>query len=225
MTIKKVYSAIGNWCRIFSARSGQSMYDVKPKAHLMCVLLRNAVALQGFHRMGDGRIFSKNLRASLFNDDLSNEPNFGRIHLSGQYLQHKNCPLGFCPKLRFFSGFFYIYCILIYLAGWAIVCNVHRDHVADRQLCFVNIEKNRHCYRVVAWTLCGPAEIRKKLQKTILKCFNPVLRTPPQSIYPPPPPRLRENFKQFMTYDPILFKIPWQAQKLTSSRRELSPYF
>ncbi len=25
--------------------------------------------------MGDGRICSKNLRASLFNDDLSNEPN------------------------------------------------------------------------------------------------------------------------------------------------------
>jgi hypothetical protein len=36
--------------------------------------------------MGDGRIFSKNLRASLINDDLSNESNFGRIHLAaGQY--------------------------------------------------------------------------------------------------------------------------------------------
>jgi hypothetical protein len=42
-------------------------------------------ALKGFHKMGDGRIFSKNLRAPLFNDDLSNEPNFGRIHLAGQY--------------------------------------------------------------------------------------------------------------------------------------------
>jgi hypothetical protein len=30
--------------------------------------------------------FSKNLHASLFNDDLSNEPNFGRVHLAGQYL-------------------------------------------------------------------------------------------------------------------------------------------
>ncbi len=30
--------------------------------------------------------FSKNLLASLFNDDLLNEPNFGRIHLAGQYL-------------------------------------------------------------------------------------------------------------------------------------------
>ncbi len=31
---------------------------------------------------------SKNLRASLFNnnDNLLNEPNFGRIHLPGQYL-------------------------------------------------------------------------------------------------------------------------------------------
>jgi hypothetical protein len=36
--------------------------------------------------MTDGRIFLKIFRASLFNDDLSNEPNFGRIHLAGQYL-------------------------------------------------------------------------------------------------------------------------------------------
>jgi hypothetical protein len=33
------------------------------------------------HKMGDGRIFPKNLRASLFNDELSNEPYFGRFHL------------------------------------------------------------------------------------------------------------------------------------------------
>ncbi len=31
--------------------------------------------------------FSKNLRTSLFNDDLSNEPNFGRFHLAGENLQ------------------------------------------------------------------------------------------------------------------------------------------
>ncbi len=36
--------------------------------------------------MGGGRIFPKNLRASLFNYDLSDEPNFGLIHLNGQYL-------------------------------------------------------------------------------------------------------------------------------------------
>ncbi len=36
--------------------------------------------------MGDGSIFLKNHSASLFNEDLSNEPNFGRIHLAGQYV-------------------------------------------------------------------------------------------------------------------------------------------
>jgi hypothetical protein len=36
--------------------------------------------------MGDGRNFPKTFRATLFHDDLSNEPNFGRIHLAGQYL-------------------------------------------------------------------------------------------------------------------------------------------
>ncbi len=36
--------------------------------------------------MGDGRIFLKIHRASLFNDDLLNEPNLGQIHLVGQYL-------------------------------------------------------------------------------------------------------------------------------------------
>jgi hypothetical protein len=34
--------------------------------------------------MGDERIFLKILRASLFIEDLSNEPYFGRIHLAGQ---------------------------------------------------------------------------------------------------------------------------------------------
>jgi hypothetical protein len=36
----------------------------------------------------DRRIYLKTFRASLFNDDLSNEPNFGRISLdlTGQYL-------------------------------------------------------------------------------------------------------------------------------------------
>jgi hypothetical protein len=39
------------------------------------------------HRMGEGLIFiKKNLRASLFNDDVSNESNFGHIYLVGQSL-------------------------------------------------------------------------------------------------------------------------------------------
>jgi hypothetical protein len=43
--------------------------------------------LKGSQRMGDRRIFLKTFHSSLFNDDLTNEePNFGRIHLAGQYL-------------------------------------------------------------------------------------------------------------------------------------------
>ncbi len=36
--------------------------------------------------MGDGQVRLKKHRASLFNDDLSNEPNFSQIHHAGQYL-------------------------------------------------------------------------------------------------------------------------------------------
>jgi hypothetical protein len=35
---------------------------------------------------GGGRIFLKNLRDTTFKKDLLNEPNFGQIHLPGQYL-------------------------------------------------------------------------------------------------------------------------------------------
>ncbi len=34
--------------------------------------------------MGGGQIFLKTFYAPLFNEDLSNGPNFGRIHLAGQ---------------------------------------------------------------------------------------------------------------------------------------------
>ncbi len=40
--------------------------------------------LKGSHSMGNGRIFLKTRRDASFN--LSNEPNFDRIHLAGQYL-------------------------------------------------------------------------------------------------------------------------------------------
>jgi hypothetical protein len=46
------------------------------------------VTLKGSHRMGDGRIFSKNLHASLFNDDLSNEPNSFLIICKNLYLKY-----------------------------------------------------------------------------------------------------------------------------------------
>jgi hypothetical protein len=36
--------------------------------------------------MEGGRIFVKTFRASLFNEDLSNEHDVGQIHLAGQYL-------------------------------------------------------------------------------------------------------------------------------------------
>jgi hypothetical protein len=36
-------------------------------------------------QVGGWADFSKNLRASLFNKGLSNEPNFGRNHPAGQY--------------------------------------------------------------------------------------------------------------------------------------------
>jgi hypothetical protein len=67
------------------------LYDVKPKAQSercvpYCAFGQGAESLKGSHSMGDRRIFLKNRRASSFYKDLSNEPNFGRIHLAGQYL-------------------------------------------------------------------------------------------------------------------------------------------
>jgi hypothetical protein len=47
---------------------------------------RRSHSLKGSHSMGDGRIFLKSRRDAPFNKDLSNEPNFDRIHLTGQYL-------------------------------------------------------------------------------------------------------------------------------------------
>ncbi len=47
---------------------------------------RRSHTLKGSHSMGDGRIFQKTGRDASFNKDLSNEPNFHRIYLTGQYL-------------------------------------------------------------------------------------------------------------------------------------------
>jgi hypothetical protein len=43
-------------------------------------------SLKGSHTMGDRRTFLNHLRETSINNDLSNEPNFGLIHLAGQYL-------------------------------------------------------------------------------------------------------------------------------------------
>ncbi len=47
---------------------------------------RRSHTWKGSHSMGDRRIFLKTCRDASFNKDLSNEPNFDRIHLAGQYL-------------------------------------------------------------------------------------------------------------------------------------------
>ncbi len=47
---------------------------------------RRSHALKGSHSMGDGRILLKPQLDNSFKKVLSNEPNFGRIHLAGQYL-------------------------------------------------------------------------------------------------------------------------------------------
>jgi hypothetical protein len=41
---------------------------------------------KGLLQDGGRTDFSEKLRASLFNDDLKNEPTFSQIHLVGQYL-------------------------------------------------------------------------------------------------------------------------------------------
>jgi len=89
---KKVHRAIGN--RICSSRRHQHLYVVIKRPHtelfallaigsLKLITVRDvAVALKDSQEMD----FSKNLRASLFNGDLSNEPTFSQIHLGRQYL-------------------------------------------------------------------------------------------------------------------------------------------
>ena len=47
---------------------------------------RRSHTLKGSQSMGDGWILLKPRRDNSFNKDLSNEPNFGWIHLAGQYL-------------------------------------------------------------------------------------------------------------------------------------------
>ncbi len=47
---------------------------------------RRSHTLKGSQSKGDGRILLKPQRDDSFKKVLSNEPNFGRIHLAGQYL-------------------------------------------------------------------------------------------------------------------------------------------
>ncbi len=74
------------------------------RSYLNCCTIVNWKIRKRFNNLkgslGAGGFFLKTYRASLFNEDLSNEPNFGRIHLAGQYLQH----LSVSPNLPV-SGF------------------------------------------------------------------------------------------------------------------------
>jgi len=45
---------------------------------------RRSHTLKGSHEIRDGRILLKHPRDDSFKKGLSNEPNFGRIHLAGQ---------------------------------------------------------------------------------------------------------------------------------------------
>ncbi len=56
------------------------------RSYLQLKSSRRSHALKGSHSMGDGRILLKPRRDDSFKKVLSNEPNFGRIHLAGQYL-------------------------------------------------------------------------------------------------------------------------------------------
>ncbi len=64
----------------YSPQLSKLLYNCKLKNK------KRSNTLKGSQRMGVGRIFLKTFCASHCNEDLSNEPNFDRIHLSGQYL-------------------------------------------------------------------------------------------------------------------------------------------
>jgi hypothetical protein len=64
----------------YSPQPSKLLYNCQLKTR------RRSKTLKGTQRMGGGWIFLKSFRASLFNEDLSNELNFNRIHLTGQYL-------------------------------------------------------------------------------------------------------------------------------------------
>jgi hypothetical protein len=102
MTIKKILFRNWQFIQNFFIAPLPILEPCKTKGAVgaVCALLRNcqlgaqllisvqdvAVNLKGSHRMVYRRIFTTDSFASLFNDDLSNEPNFGWIHLAGQYL-------------------------------------------------------------------------------------------------------------------------------------------
>jgi hypothetical protein len=95
MTIKKGQSIIGNWFWICSQRICHSSFDVKPMVqseqcapycaignYCTCPLANYCTwwrcNFKGLSEDGGRADFSKNFCASLYNEDLSIEPNFGQ---------------------------------------------------------------------------------------------------------------------------------------------------
>ena len=85
------------WVVIFQVRNQNKIYYSKGAINFHRSYLnwlhnwqlkstRRSHTLKGSHSMGDGRILLKHPRDDFFKKVLSNEPNFGRIHLAGQYL-------------------------------------------------------------------------------------------------------------------------------------------
>jgi hypothetical protein len=74
---------------LFSTAQVRNEYSPQLSKLLYNCKLKNKKALKYFKGLsedGGGQIFLKTFSTSLFNEDLSNETNFGRIHLAGQYL-------------------------------------------------------------------------------------------------------------------------------------------
>ncbi len=98
------HCAIGFWFHIREKYLCKSLHDAKDKLQLelcgrVAVLpiafwiancqLMNKVALANFKKLSQDRQradFTKNLRASLYSRELSNDTTFSQIHLDGQYL-------------------------------------------------------------------------------------------------------------------------------------------
>jgi hypothetical protein len=91
MTIKKINPHLAIDTEFFhnafvNSCTGAPLLRIWPLSALWPITVRDGTeSLQGLTRW-DGRIFLNKLRETSINIDLLNEPNFGMIHLAGQYL-------------------------------------------------------------------------------------------------------------------------------------------
>jgi hypothetical protein len=84
------HSAFVNPCMMLNQRRSQSRVRLTAHLAIECIMGNYCTGwrpcVKGLSLDGGGRIFLKNRCDISFNKDLSNEPNFNRIHLAGQYL-------------------------------------------------------------------------------------------------------------------------------------------